>query len=519
MVSLLCKNDTRFGLRAALLAMAATALNLASPLPIHAQLRTGRMERPLYYQQDDDRPVRSADRGRAPTRGRLTGAQQSIVESPAEKDAPGQIESVPAVPTEPKQKQSKGITSEPLPEDQAMSYASPDGEFGMGSSTGCDCGQCNGGMRCSDLAPGCCGGVGFGMGLACCDTPLGRLLNCLSVRAEVPLFWRRAVGIPALVTSAPDGTAPNVAGRIGDPATEILFGNNTVGNDLRAGVRISVGTWFEANARTGMQVRYLNAGRQTTDFSIDSNARSIIARPFNNISTGTSVADTVLIHPNTNTTGFVRARVTSEVDAVDVVFKSLAYRDRFTRIDWLMGYQHNHIAESVRVDSRVVGAVAPFIGTVDVTDLIRTTNNFHGGVFGIMSTRQFAYWKFETSGRLGFGNLQRRVDSVGSSAVDGGVTDDQGLLVRDTNNQPLKDDTFVVAPEFGFSAGYYLTPNLDFTVGYNYLLLPKVAQAGRQIDRTVNLNDPLTGALRPGLILDAQKYWLHSLNLGVQWRY
>jgi hypothetical protein len=413
-----------------------------------------------------------------------------------------------------------------LPMDDSMAtfdegYETYPGDLGHGS--GCSCGQCGSQQYFADLAPGCYDGS---CGAGACDGPLARLLGNLSVRAEVPLFWRRGIGLPPLVTTSPTGTASNVAGQIGRTTTQTLLGNNVIGQDLQAGVRISVGTWFDPNQYRGLMVRYTNAGNLSTDFNFDSNVTPILARPFNNISTGTSTPDTQLVAFPGDTVGNIRVHTDSEVDAFDIVVRRLAYRDRFTRVDWLYGYQHNHIAESLRIDSNttVTGNVPPLTGTsIAVTDLVRTTNNFSGGVLGLMSSRQFACWKFEALARMGLGNMERRVDIRGAttttSAAGVATTEPQGLLARNTNNRPFQDDTFTVVPEFGLNAGYYLTPNIDFLIGYNYLLLPKVAQPGNQLDTTVNLSDPLTGAMRPQLALHTKSYWLHSLNLGVQWRY
>ncbi len=75
--------------------------------------------------------------------------------------------------------------------------------------------------------------------------------------------------------------------------------------------------------------------------------------------------------------------------------------------------------------------------------------------------------------------MERNVDIVGSSAVSIG-TDvtrrDQGLHARSTNIGSYQDDTFVMVPEVGLTIGYRLTKQLDFTVGYNLLRLPKVTR-------------------------------------------
>ena len=53
------------------------------------------------------------------------------------------------------------------------------------------------------------------------------------------------------------------------------------------------------------------------------------------------------------------------------------------------------------------------------------------------------------------------------------------------------------------------------------MLIPKIAQASRQLDKdlAVNLSDPLVGSLDPQLDFEEREYWLNSLGLGLQMRY
>ena len=130
----------------------------------------------------------------------------------------------------------------------------------------------------------------------------------------------------------------------------------------------------------------------------------------------------------------------------------------------------------------------------------------------------------ETMFRLGAGSLERRVNISGSTTTtSAGVSNtvNQGLLARNTNSQPFVDDTFIVIPELAINLGYRFRPGLDFNLGYNYMVIPKVAQAAQQLDNdlAVNLTDPLTGALDPTLDFVERRFWLHSLGFGFQLRY
>ncbi len=107
------------------------------------------------------------------------------------------------------------------------------------------------------------------------------------------------------------------------------------------------------------------------------------------------------------------------------------------------------------------------------------------------------------------------------SAAGAESMESQGLLARDTNGHIIDDDTYVTIPEIGINLAYAIRPGLDFNVGYNYLMIPNVAQASHQFDDNlaVNLSDPLVGALDPTLDFDERRFWIHSLGLGLQLRY
>lgn len=387
---------------------------------------------------------------------------------------------------------------------------------------GCDtrgCDTCCGGY--SDIAPACTATCPPGCG------PLMALWYRLQVRAEVPIFWRRDQAPPILVTSAPAGTAAGVAGQIGQATTTTLLGGSTLDSDSTAGVRITLGTWLGRGKRYGLMFRYWNAGDQDNTFNFDSNGFPILARPFFNTSvTGSEAQDTQLISFPGESVGNIRVSTESSVEGLELTLRRLLYMDRFTRIDWLYGYQHVGINEGLIISSSTtVTANTPLQGTmIDVSDQFRTENDFNGVSYGIMSRRQWACWKMEAMFRLGMGNLRRKVMINGTTTTASGGTSvaaGQGLLARNTNNQPFVDDTFVVVPEVGINFAYRIRRGIDFSLGYNYLGVPKVAQAAQQIDSNlaVNLSDPLIGALDPQLNFSERTYGIHSLGLGLQVRY
>jgi hypothetical protein len=341
-----------------------------------------------------------------------------------------------------------------------------------------------------------------------------------------------------LVTTAPLGTPPDTAGELGQTSTSILLGNQILSDNPEAGFRITLNTWLEDSQRWGLAFRYWNAGDQNDAFVFSSTTTPILARPFFNTEvTDSEIQDTQLVAFPDNRQGNIEVTASSKVNGLDVVLRRLLYLDRFTRVDWLYGYQYAGVEEMLNIQSSttVTGNVPGLQGTsILVSDRFHSDNDFNGFLYGITSTRRIARFKLETMVRLGLGNLRRRVMINGTTTTTAnGVSDteNQGLLARFTNSQPFQDDTFVVLPECAINLAYGIRPGLDLNIGYNYMMIPKIAQAAQQIDDRVvddqlptpqlpvNLSDPLVGALDPSLIFSERKYALHSLGFGFQLRY
>lgn len=119
--------------------------------------------------------------------------------------------------------------------------------------------------------------------------------------------------------------------------------------------------------------------------------------------------------------------------------------------------------------------------------------------------------------KLGLGDMQRDVTIAGFQKVGSAAASNNGLLARSPANGVYSSNTFVFSPEVNVTLGYRLTQNLEATLGYTYLGLPKVARAGEQIDTVADLDS--ANAARPRFTLQESNFSLHSLNYGLQYRY
>src|SRR5262249_35160460 len=84
------------------------------------------------------------------------------------------------------------------------------------------------------------------------------------IGAEYLLWWARGAHIPALVTTTDSFGG---FGRLGDPSTRVLFGDQTIDRGARSGFRLTGGFWIDDCQLWGIQSRYFNFAVRHTEFS------------------------------------------------------------------------------------------------------------------------------------------------------------------------------------------------------------------------------------------------------------
>lgn len=372
---------------------------------------------------------------------------------------------------------------------------------------------------------GACGACGSADGDCGCDGiphinirlafPFANAFENLSVRMEAATFWRDDAAIPALVRTGATAAATD------------LFGGTVGMDDTTQGYRGEVAWRFGKDICTSVQVRFFDAGAQSLTFdSLGTNATiPSIVRPYVNIP-GASQASISVREPALSS-GDVLAHATSDFFGGDILLKQIAYRTRFSKLDLLLGYQTASLSENIFVHSTTNTPPSPGQAqTLELRDRFDTNSRFHGGVIGFSGIAYGPKWSVSSMAKLGMGNMERYVGIDGFQRISTGTppvsnATAQGLHARATNIGTYHFDTFVVSPEVNLTLGYRLTRRLEATVGYDYLLLPKVARAAEQFDPelAVNLTNPLTGDPRPRFTFRESDLGIHSLNYGLQYRY
>jgi len=342
-------------------------------------------------------------------------------------------------------------------------------------------------------------------------------------RAEYLVSWRRGQDIPVLVTTSPPGTAVGDAGILGLGTTQILLGNERIDDDSTPGGRIDFGFWMPARNK-GIGARFLSLGSADTVFQFPATADGIVARPYHDVENLPPTEDHHLINFSGAELGSLSVLATSNVLGLDVYIRRPWRQSGNATIDFLWGYQMSRIDESlvisssnVNQDGGINGDVV--IGTrIDVVDSFETRNEFHGGMLGLLAEIEGGRWSFNMLAKVGLGNMNQKVIVDGKTTVTIPNEDPvffPGLLAADSNQGTGEQDKFAAVPEFELRYNYHLNEAVEVSVGYSCIYWSKAVQPGNQIDLNV---DVLNGTA-PVLSIDSDKYWIHSLSMGVSWRF
>jgi len=347
------------------------------------------------------------------------------------------------------------------------------------------------------------------------------------------LLWQvSGYGVQPLVTSSPVGTPRPAAGVL--PGATILYGNETLEDDIRPGGRLRFGYWYDDFRTYGFEGSFAALGQESSNFAASSDGSTgSLGRPFFNEDPNINGQDALIIGfdepgPADAFTGSTAVTTSSNVYNGHFAYRRLWRQCGSHRVDLTFGYRFFRLNEGLRIndDITVDGAAGGIVGTnFQIEDLFETKSEFHGAELGLVSTYDHGYWTTEFIAKLALGNSRQEVMIDGSTVTTiGGVpfTAEGGLLAQPTNIGHYRTDQFAVIPELNANFSYRATPNLKLTAGYTMIFVSDVIRPGDVLDYNVNgtqLGGALNGPATPAFDFDSSGLWVYGLNLGAQWNY
>ncbi len=356
------------------------------------------------------------------------------------------------------------------------------------------------------------------------------------VQANFIHWWVRRDSTPALVTTGNPGPT---AGTLGNADTIILLGDGAIGPKEFSGIQVAAGMWLDDDKLQAFEVGGFWLGNASREyyFASDSAGNPVLAQPV------LAPGETSLLTAFPGVfKGDILVSNGMAMHGVEANCARNLYRLCGWSIDGIFGARYIYLNDTLTMLQNITvlpgGGGIPFAGALQgpgsnfqLYDSFNVTNRFYGGQFGARFNWTHCRWDVGAVAKIAMGVTTHAVNIDGSTtlnAVNGTSTTTTGSSLAQSSNIGSHNSTdFSVVPEVNATLGYQLTPHLRLLLGYNIIYWNRIARAGDQIDRNIDLTqsptDPTyvpnrvgTSPLFPNNRTD---FWIHGLNLGVELRF
>lgn len=415
-----------------------------------------------------------------------------------------------------------------------------DGEtvVGPGALVSDDCGV--GSLCCDTCVSDMCGarwGHRWRNVCGCCDDPC-----CLQrprgwIRGEYLLWGISDQNLPPLLTL---GTVSDrVAGAIGQPGTEVLFGERQGEDEIRSGFRIAAGIWLPRRCNWGLDMSFFMLAPRTNHYERSSDAfgSPFLARPYFNPLTNAEdrqiVSTPVPVDGVGPFAGAFMYESTTRFWGVDANLRRRWSCGPRYWLDGVVGYRHLNLADTLDIRESPMSIDPGNANSIVVHDHFGTRNSFNGLQLGLEGEFRFLRrWFLASSLKVAVGNVHQIVNIDGSqvflSPGAAPISGRGGLYALASNIGRYERDRFAVAPEVGLKIGFDINDHWRVYAGYNLLYLSSVVRAGDQIDRNVdfrmvpefpnNTNPPKTSN-SPAVLFRQSDFWAQGGQFGVEYHW
>lgn len=375
--------------------------------------------------------------------------------------------------------------------------------------------------------------------------------------AEYMLLWTKGDKLPPLITTGQPGTL-TTTGALGQPGTQVLFGDEDVDDDLRSGGRLTVGYWLNDHQTIGWEGRVFFTAENNTDFHASSNGSTVLARPYTNLDlVNRGLVPNLAVNPNNalpiafpsigspfagNTSGSATVLTSNSVWGLETNARINMGGNCQYRADMLVGFRYLNVEDELSIssvsrpangfavfrDPPTLGPTVSNARSVTVSDSFNTRNNFYGGQVGAHIDCRRGRLSGEMIAKLAIGCVNQNVDIQGTSTLvqNNGTTTTVpgGLLAQTSNIGDHNRNTFGIVPELGFNVGYNVTNNIRGFAGYSILYWrADVVRPGSEIDQIINpaliptVNNALgSNQQRPAFQFVDDDFWVQGVNFGIE---
>jgi Putative beta barrel porin-7 (BBP7) len=348
---------------------------------------------------------------------------------------------------------------------------------------------------------------------------------------EYVLWWLREGRVPPLLTTS----SPTSAGRLGEPDTRVLYGDDrleTRHGDRFNGARFTVGWWLNDGQDLAIEADGFFLERDSTYFKAVSAGEMLLARPYFDAQTGASLSK-IIAGPDpapgrvfsdlARSGGFVGySRVELFGQQLNLILP--LWQDATCRVDLLGGARFLQMRD--RLDLTAAGHEGSNqVDEFGLTDHFRVDDRFYGGQLGLRGEAKLGSWFVNLRGTAALGGTEQVVRAFGETIFQTPLlrtVQPYGLAVLPSNTGHFTRTDLDAVFEVGANVGYQFGPHFRVFAGYTFLYWNNPIRAGDQVDLSVNasqLRGGQGGPARPSIPFHEDPFWAQGLNAGLEFRW
>jgi hypothetical protein len=358
------------------------------------------------------------------------------------------------------------------------------------------------------------------------------------VSADYLLWWIKSGPLATpLVTTSTDKTPTLQSANLGQPGTQVLFGQQPLDYGAFSGLRLGAGAWIDPGCMFGVEANGFVLEQRSVRWNAqsDGSGAPLLAQPFRTPD-GQETKYTVTIPAMGSIpaqVGGVTVSSTSNLDGAEANGVVNVIRWGAISTDLMAGVRYLSLEEDLQVGTTALAGYGSMGSLATSTaDRFDTQNRFAGGQLGSRFGYSAGRLSLDLLGEVALGSTHQVVNVNGNSAFTGtgalggllpGSTEG-GVFAQPTGSGRLSHDAFTIVPEMQLRVGIDVTPGIRTFVGYNFLYWSTVVRPGDQIDRTINSSQSillggsglLSGSSHPIGPFGTTDIWAQGLSLAVE---
>jgi Putative beta barrel porin-7 (BBP7) len=364
-------------------------------------------------------------------------------------------------------------------------------------------------------------------------------------RVDYLLWWVKdaPLPVPLVTTGNPSvGFDPkfvntvNTAGAIGQPGTQVLYGDHNVHFRPFSGMQLTLGSWIDDDQYFGLEASGVFLERHTNMFAAasDSAGHPPLYFPIFSDIAGAERA-VPIADPLRGFSGNVLVASNLRLWGTEANVMLNLIRYLGMEFSLIGGFRYVDLRENLQIYNATTDLI--FGNMAVLNDSFGTTNQFYGGQFGGRFDFVLDHLCLEVTSAIALGPTNQVV------AVNGEITQPAanaltppgpgsfpgGLFAQTTNIGQRHADPFTTVLSLELRLAYEIAPRIRASVGYDILYWNSVVRPGNQINHSVNLSqnailDPngvgkLVGAPQPAPLFNRSDFWAQGLNIDLEFRF